>query len=222
MRGPPSVSNVAVALTSIRSAMWPLSASAFEKAIAKQDACAAATSSSGDVLPAEREVRDAQVTSCSSNAPLAGATRPPPWARSPSQTAFAVLSAAILLPPLTPVHQHHRLLEHLGLLRRVGEHRRLLARREAGDEDRLRAAVLPDPRRPVAGAHARLLHAGERSLLREVVHERVVDAGGARLDLAGHPLALVNVAREDARVEAIGRVVGQVDRLILVADLHDG
>jgi len=139
-----------------------------------------------------------------------------------SDYTFAVLSAAILLPPLTPVHQHHRLLEHLGLLRRVGEHRRLLARREAGDEDRLRAAVLPDPGRPVAGAHARLLHARERSLLREVVHERVVDAGGAGLDLAGHPLALVNVAREDARVEAIGRVVGQADRLVLVADLHDG
>src|SRR5436190_3694475 len=179
-------------------------------------------SSSGDVLPAEREVRDAQVTSCSSNAPLAGATPPPPWARSPSQTAFVVLSAAILLPPLTPVHQHHRLLEDLGLLRRVREHRRLLARREAGDEDRLRTAVLPDPGRPVAGAHARLLHPRERSLLREVVHERVVDAGGARLDLAGHALALVNVAREDARVEPIRRVVGQAKPLTLFPTLHDG
>src|SRR3954454_3985251 len=61
----------------------------------KHAACAAARSSSGLVVPAERSVRDAHVTSTSGNAPLSGEVVPDPWARSPSQTVVALLTAAI-------------------------------------------------------------------------------------------------------------------------------
>jgi hypothetical protein len=64
-------------------------------AIEKQLAWAAAISSSGLVLPSERSVREAQVTSWVPSAPLPVVNRPPPSARSPSQVTSAVRSAAI-------------------------------------------------------------------------------------------------------------------------------
>ena len=57
----------------------------------KHEAWAAASSSSGLVLPAAREVRDAQLTSTAGKAPLFGVVVPAPCARSPSQTVVALL-----------------------------------------------------------------------------------------------------------------------------------
>jgi hypothetical protein len=57
----------------------------------KHDACAAASSSSGLVLPAARFVREAQLTSTAGNAPLSGVVVPAPCARSPSHTVVALL-----------------------------------------------------------------------------------------------------------------------------------
>jgi hypothetical protein len=68
----------------------------------KHDEWAAARSSSGLVFPALRVVRDAQVTSTGSNAPLAGVVVPAPFARSPLHTVFALLLAGIC-------HLHGRL-----------------------------------------------------------------------------------------------------------------
>jgi hypothetical protein len=61
----------------------------------KHDACAAASSSSGLVLPAERVVRAAHVTSTSGNAPLSGCVVPEPLVRLPLQVVDALLSVAI-------------------------------------------------------------------------------------------------------------------------------
>jgi hypothetical protein len=64
----------------------------------KQDAWAAATSSSGLVRPSADSVRDAQVTGNSEKAPLVDAeTTPLPDIRSPRQTAFAVRITAIYI-----------------------------------------------------------------------------------------------------------------------------
>jgi hypothetical protein len=46
-------------------------------------------------LPADRDVRDAQVTSTSWNAPLAGCVIPEPFVRLPCQVVVALLSVAI-------------------------------------------------------------------------------------------------------------------------------
>jgi hypothetical protein len=46
-------------------------------------------------LPAERDVRDAQVTSTSGNAPLSGCVVPEPCVRLPRQIVDALLSVAI-------------------------------------------------------------------------------------------------------------------------------
>ena len=57
-----TLSSVTTAVTSSRRGSWPPPLSSCESAIEKQDACAAAISSSGLVWPAERSVREAQVT----------------------------------------------------------------------------------------------------------------------------------------------------------------
>src|SRR4051794_11848049 len=90
---PSTSSSVTTELTSRRSGSCPASPSSCESAIAKQEACAAATSSSGEVLPSERSVRDAHVTDRSSVAPLLRLSVPFPFARPPSHTVFAVRSA---------------------------------------------------------------------------------------------------------------------------------
>src|SRR5881394_2789634 len=91
--GPSSIDRVTVAETSRRSGALPAWASSCESAMEKHEAWAAATSSSGLVLPSERSVRDAQVTGRSAAAPLANDNVPFPWARSPSQLVVAVRSA---------------------------------------------------------------------------------------------------------------------------------
>src|SRR3954453_19819574 len=96
---PSTSSSVTTDDTSRRSGSWPASPSSCESAIAKQDACAAATSSSGDVLPSERSVRDAHVTDRSSVAPLFRLSVPLPFARPPSHTVFAVRSAMAMCAP---------------------------------------------------------------------------------------------------------------------------
>ena len=101
MRGPePSVSRVTVACTCRLSGGLPPSVSPCARAIEKHDACAAAISSSGLVLPSERSVRDAQVTGRSPVAPLVKLRVPAPWARSPSHVVLAVRCAdmALTLP----------------------------------------------------------------------------------------------------------------------------
>src|SRR5579875_1288648 len=68
-----------------------------ESAIAKQDAWAAANSSSGLVFPLGSSVLEAQVTGRSENAPLPTLViLPVPLTRSPSQITSAVLCAAII------------------------------------------------------------------------------------------------------------------------------
>ena len=62
-------------------------------------AWAAASSSSGLVVPCDRSARLAHVTGNSLNVPLATLTRPLPVGRSPSQTASARLKAAMCPPP---------------------------------------------------------------------------------------------------------------------------
>ena len=62
--------NVTVTEVSRRSGGVPARASAAESAIEKQDAQAAAISSSGLVLPSGASAREAQLTSSGPNAPL--------------------------------------------------------------------------------------------------------------------------------------------------------
>ena len=64
------------ALTWSSVAVWPASASVFESAIAKQAACAAAISSSGEVLESGRSVRAFHVTGCARERPAVDADRP--------------------------------------------------------------------------------------------------------------------------------------------------
>ncbi len=101
-RNPPSIrSKVTAALTRSRSAGVPDVANPCDKAIAKQQACAAASSSSGLVLPpGSSSVREAHVTGSSVNRLLLPAeTVPLPFMRSPSHTAEARRIAAIFLSP---------------------------------------------------------------------------------------------------------------------------
>src|SRR5829696_6266259 len=133
-------------------------------------------------------------------------------------------SARALLPVLArllAVHQHDGLLEHLRRARGVGEHVRLALLAHARDQDRLRLAVLLDALGAVADADPGLADAAERQLLRGVVDDAVVDAGAAGLDTRRQALALLDVLRPDARVQAVARVVRKADRLLLVMHLHD-
>src|SRR5215213_425420 len=139
-------------------------------------------------------------------------------------TSRFVSAASALLPVLTrlaPVHQHDGLLHHLRHPRAVREHVRLALRAHPGHQYGLRLAVLLDALGAVAHADARLAHAAERKLLRGVVDDAVVHARVAGLDAGGEALALVDVLGPDARVEPVARVVGELDRLLLVAHLHD-
>ena len=68
---------------------------------------------------------------------------------------------------------------------------------------------------------ARLAGAPERRFLREVVHERIVHARVAGFQPARHRLALRDVCREHTGVEPVAAVVGELDRLLLVPDLHE-
>jgi hypothetical protein len=63
-----------------------------DKAMAKHEACAAARSSSGLVMPATLDDLAAHVTCVCWKAPLSKLTTPLPWKRSPSQTALALLT----------------------------------------------------------------------------------------------------------------------------------
>ena len=63
--------------------------------------------------------------------------------------------------------------------------------------------------------------AAHRQLERRVVDERVVDADRAGVDPPGDRLAARDVLGEDGGGEAVGRVVGQPDRLLGVGHLHD-
>src|SRR5215203_1270129 len=79
---------------------------------------------------------------------------------------------------------------------RVREVVQLPVQAEAGDHHVLALAVLLDAGAAVARAEARLLHAADRDLHREVVDERVVDHRGARLEATGHALAPAVIAGE--------------------------
>src|SRR5439155_20381274 len=91
---------VTVADVSSRSGGVPDFASPFDSAIEKQDACAAAISSSGLVRPLGSSARDAHVTSSVPNAPLPAPTIvPAPRIRSPRHVPLAVRSVAMPLLP---------------------------------------------------------------------------------------------------------------------------
>ena len=98
----PTLSNVTAARTSSRFGGVPARARPAESAIAKHDACAAASSSSGLVLPPGASVRALHETGRSLSLPLeTPATIPLPEIRSPFHTARASLVAAMShLPPL--------------------------------------------------------------------------------------------------------------------------
>src|SRR5205814_10221404 len=94
-----TLSKRTVDVTSSRSGAVPFFARRAERAIAKQLACAAASSSSGLVLPSGASVRAAHETGSAENFELEIAlTSPEPLARSPCQTAFACRVAAIDSP----------------------------------------------------------------------------------------------------------------------------
>src|SRR5437867_9666997 len=97
----PTLSNVTLDRTSSRLGGVPARASPADRAIAKHDACAAASSSSGLDFPAGASVRALQETGRSLNFPLdAALTRPVPLMRSPFQTARASLVAAMSHLPI--------------------------------------------------------------------------------------------------------------------------
>src|SRR2546428_5725441 len=90
--------NVTVAVTSSFCGGLPACARPCDSAIAKQLACAAASSSSGVVFPPASSVRDLHDRPASRSTPLVRElTRPLPDIRSPSQTACARLCMARLL-----------------------------------------------------------------------------------------------------------------------------
>lgn len=91
----PTLSKVAAALTSSRAGGFCMRPRPAERAMEKQAACAAASSSSGLVLPPEDSVRADQETAMEGRAPLVPCTVPCPRKRSFSQTALAVRVAAI-------------------------------------------------------------------------------------------------------------------------------
>ena len=74
-----TLSSVTTAVTSSCSGSLPPCVSSCESAIEKQEACAAAISSSGLVLPSERSVREAHVTGSSPSAPLPLVSVPSPF-----------------------------------------------------------------------------------------------------------------------------------------------
>ncbi len=91
-----TLSNVTSAEIVRRSGGVPARPSPAENAIAKQEACAAAKSSSGLVLPPGSSVRAGQLTGVSRKMPLETAlTVPCPVARSPDQTASARRTCAM-------------------------------------------------------------------------------------------------------------------------------
>src|SRR5207247_8730452 len=92
---------------------------------------------------------------------------------------------------------------------------------EAVDDDRLLRAELADTARAVAVADAALLPAAHRHLGDRVVDEHVVDAHRARLDAARDARAAGPVLGPHAGIEAVARVVGEADGLLLVAHAHD-
>ena len=109
MGTPSTSSRTTVAFTISCSGTARRSPSRKLSAIAKHDECAAATSSSGLVIPPGLSVRAAHVTGSESKAPLLACTVPRPRARVPSQTVCAVRSAIITVSPLhSPSFFEHR------------------------------------------------------------------------------------------------------------------
>src|SRR6185295_6966362 len=96
-----TLSKVTFARTSRRSGLVPAFARPAESAIAKHEACAAASSSSGLDFPPGASVRALHDTGISLNFPLVAAvTTPVPFKRSPFQTARASLVAAMSHLPI--------------------------------------------------------------------------------------------------------------------------
>ena len=120
----------------------------------------------------------------------------------------------------------------------VGQGRERLADREAGlgvvgevvgvarrrvpggHHQRLATGVLADPVGAVARAEPGLLPAAHRQLERRVVELRVVDHRRPRLDPARELLAAPLVAGPDRGLQAVAAVVGELDRLVRIADPH--
>src|SRR6266540_373041 len=106
---------VTVADVSSRSAGFPAFASAAENAIEKQAACAAAISSSGDVLPCASSARFAQSTSSEESTPLVTLSIvPPPSIKPPCHVTDAVRSVAMCLQFCVDGHLDIRVLEQAG------------------------------------------------------------------------------------------------------------
>src|SRR3954447_12076302 len=94
------LSAVTLTSTSSRSTGVPAFARMFEQAIEKQEAWAAASSSSGEVTPAGSSVLEAQVVGWSRKIPVVAAvTVPRPLGRSPLHVAVARRVVAIAEPP---------------------------------------------------------------------------------------------------------------------------
>src|SRR6266540_3760908 len=112
----------------------------------------------------------------------------PSWARSGRGGAA---TSERLAPASAPAPERdHQTLEQLRLPGPVREHRRLPLGAEARDEDRLLGAVLAYPLGAVTDADARFTGASEGRFVREVVDERIVHAGIARVEAARHRLPL--------------------------------
>ena len=87
--------------------------------------------------------------------------------------------------------------------------------------NRLALRVLADPVGAVAGPEARGLPAAHRQLERDVVDLRVVDAARRRPRSAAPALSpRLGVARPDRRLQPVRALVGELDRLVGVGDLH--
>jgi hypothetical protein len=88
------------ALTSSRSGGLPAFARKLENCIEKQDACAAASNSSGLVRPSGSSVRDFQLTGMPLIVPLVTLSIvPEPLSRSPVQVTSARRTASLIDPP---------------------------------------------------------------------------------------------------------------------------
>ncbi len=96
----------------------------------------------------------------------------------------------------------------------------LVRRRKARDEQGLLLRVLADPARAVTRAHARVLPAAHGQLEGDVVELGIVDADDSGLEPAGDLLAAIGVLRPDRGLQAVRRVVGELDRLIDALHLH--
>ena len=96
--------NVTVADVRSSSGGWPASARAPESAIAKQEACAAASRSSGLVRPCGSSAREVQVTGSGATTPLVVESIVPlPSSRLPCQVTSAVRCVAIVVLPVVPL-----------------------------------------------------------------------------------------------------------------------